>query len=111
MWPPQLHQNERAEGRPRPLASYLCLIIGLQACLCLGLQLSPLVSAAWAPPAPPATQQVARWRQARYNPRRDPKVGNTAPPLRLFTLARQPLELEDLRGAPVAVIFVQEESG
>jgi len=98
------------EGR-HPLAPYLGLVIGLQACLCLGMQLSPVVSAAWSPPAPSPTQQVAQWRQTRYNPGRDPKVGNTAPPLRLFTLARQPLELEDLRGGCVALIFADDESG
>lgn len=107
---------QRLEGQTmdgaRPLAPYLWLVIGLQGCLYLGMQLSPLVSASWSPPAPTsAVQQAARWRQARYTAQRDPKVGSRAAPLHLVAQTGSILELEDLQGAPAALIFVDEESG
>ena|SRR5207302_5361260 len=98
----------------RPLA--LCLLAGLlfEGCVLAGVLASPFFRE-WMPrsrgAADDAMALLARWRESMARPADDPRPGAPAPPLRLVSLAGQPIRPADLRGKKVALLFAKEGGG
>jgi hypothetical protein len=71
-------------GQRRSLVPYLLVVLFLQGCLYLGLQAGPWFARyrvqARAERGP---ESIVRWRQAQYDPGRDPAVGMELPLLKL----------------------------
>jgi hypothetical protein len=102
----------RAVPKGRSLVVVL-LLAGLlfEACGLLGVLAAPFVPSWMNPPltrAHDVASLMVTWRQSVYRREEDPRIGVTAPPLSLQMPSGERLQLRDLKGRQVVLVFASD---